>query len=889
MKSVTPPPDRLESLIALCLEVFEQQGPDAVEEVLRENAPYAAAVRERLDLLGRLGLVGEAPEGSRPERISGYRILGELGRGGMGVVYEAEQESPARHVALKVLRNYPGRDALGRFQHEAELLARLQHPGIAQVFELGTATVGGMTVPFIVMELVHGEPLDRYAASQRLDRRARLGLLTQIADAVHHAHQKGVVHRDLKPANILVDGRGVPRILDFGIARTIDPDLELSTLRTEAGQLVGTLSYMSPEQAAGNPREVDTRSDVYSLGVVGFQLLSGRLPHLLGDRPVLESLRAIVEEEPPRLGALDRELRGDVETIIGKALAKEKDRRYASVGELSADIRRHLDHEPISARPATAGYQLSKFVRRHRALVAGAAAVVLALVLGLAGTLHGLVRAREEQADAERRFRQAEAVLDFQRRMFGSADPRQVGLQVSELLARGAGLIETEYEEPVQEAAIRQTLGEAYAGLGMWEAALPYLEVALGIFERELGADDLQSLTTRARLAEILSRHLGRYADAQATLDGVIARASAKHGPGHDVVLDAMLVQASLSHEKSEFDAAEEGALGVLLRAAPSDRRWAEAQRVLALALEGQGEYARAEEAARAAHEWYASVRGEEHPDALIALETLGVVLQNGGQVEAGGKLVLRALELRRQVLGTEHPDTVRNMANASYVHSMRGDKQQTEALLREAIEVCERKFAPGHPIWQLASNNLGALCFGDGRLEEAVDVFSAVLEQATIVKGPRHSDTLMTMGNLAHVLQRQGLVEDAAGLLDEVLALTRETKGDLHPDTAFACTNLATLYWETGRCAEGEPLLREAVAIARAALSQDDHLLGYHLLALGRNLICTQQPGEAEEVLLEARAAIERAKPGNPSLAGAVETTLRRARADLEAQAKRE
>ena len=885
MKATTPSPERLEQLISLCLEVYEEHGPDAVDEVLVENAPFADAVRERLDLLGRLGLIGETPAGSRPERIGDYRIRDVLGRGGMGVVYEADQDSPARRVALKVLRNFPGNDALGRFHHEADLLARLQHPGIAQIYELGTATVGGMTVPFIAMELVRGEPVDRYAESEQLDTRARLTLIADIADAVHHAHQKGVIHRDLKPANILVDERGEPRIFDFGIARTIDPDLELSTMRTEIGQLIGTLAYMSPEQAAGEPGEIDTRADVYSLGVVGYQLLAGRLPHVLESRSVIEGLRAIRDDDPPRLGALDRALRGDIETIIEKALAKEKVRRYASAYELAADIRRHLANEPISARPATATYQISKFVRRHRSIVAGAAAVLVALVLGLVGTWHGLVEANEQSADSERRFNQASAVLEFQGSMFASADPARTGLQVVELLDGAAQRIPASFADPVHEAAIRQMLGEAYAGIGAWEAALPLLERALEIFEAQLGADDLASLTTRARVAGILCQALGRFEEAAAAIDGVIARASAAHGPTHPVVLEAKLVLCGLMNERGDNREADELSKELAFQATVGDPLWVDAMSERALALDALGEFELAEKIAREALDGHLATHGEEDLRTLETLETLGIVLQNGGQVEAGGEVVLRTLALRRRLLGDEHPATVRTMANAQHVFTMRGDFERAEELLREALEICDREFSDTDPIRMLVANNLGALLVSQQRYGEATEIFIEVLELVTEGKGPEHADTVATLGNLAHAYQGQGQFGEAEVLLSDVLEITRRTKGDRHPDTAMACGNLAGLFWQTKQCDLGEPLAYEAVEIARETLRADDYLFSYHLFTLGRILICLGRPAEAEEALLEGKASLEQALTGDHPLKGAIDATIRKARADLAAE----
>jgi WD40 repeat protein len=336
-------------------------------------------------------------------RVGHYRILRRIAEGGMGSVYEAEQDSPRRPVALKVIR--PGLASpaiLKRFTHEAQILGRLHHPGIAQVYEAGLADDGQ---PFFAMEFIRGLPLDEYARRHGLDLATRVGLLARVCDAVQHAHEQGVIHRDLKPANILVEDSGQPKVLDFGVSRATDADLLTGAGLTQTGQLLGTPNYMSPEQVTAAPAAIDQRADVYALGVILFELAAHRLPYQLESRPLAETARLILEEDAPRLGSINPELRGDVETIVAKALEKDPARRYPSAGDLAADLRRWLAHEPIRARPPSALYHLRKFARRHKALVGGVVATVAALVLGLAGTvLFAVGEARQRrQADDEKR------------------------------------------------------------------------------------------------------------------------------------------------------------------------------------------------------------------------------------------------------------------------------------------------------------------------------------------------------------------------------------------------------------------------------------------------------------------------------------------------------
>jgi eukaryotic-like serine/threonine-protein kinase len=325
-------------------------------------------------------------------RLGHFVVQRTLGEGGMGIVYEALEDEAGRRVALKVIR--PGfitARLRSRFRHEVRVLGQLRHPGIAQIYEAGTVELVGEDVPYFAMELVDGRPFLEVARA--LDVPGRLALIAQVCDAVHHAHQKGVIHRDLKPGNILVEERATTgdtgtvmplqvKVLDFGIARAADPEAEPLSVRTDAGQLVGTMQYMSPEQAAGDRGGIDIRSDVYSIGVIGYEALSGRLPYAVRDRALHEAARIIHEAEPARLGAADRSLRGDVETIIGKALEKDPRHRYQSAAELGADLRRFLRDEPIAARPASALYQVRKFAHRHRALVGAAGVIALSMVGG---------------------------------------------------------------------------------------------------------------------------------------------------------------------------------------------------------------------------------------------------------------------------------------------------------------------------------------------------------------------------------------------------------------------------------------------------------------------------------------------------------------------------
>ncbi len=395
------------------------------DDELHEHVRRLLAVDESGDEFLERPALAVAGSGLAPgTRLGRYRVVRLLGEGGMGVVYEAEQDEPARHVALKIIRaGYLSERLRSRFRHEIRVLGQLRHPGIAQIYDAGTLEVGGERVPYFAMELIEGRLLLACAGALKLGVRERLELVAQVCDAVHHAHQKGVVHRDLKPANILVEETGSTdgdapsgrpplqvKVLDFGVARVTDADVRAVTIQTSAQQLVGTVPYMSPEQAAADPEGVDIRTDVYSIGVVAFELLAGRLPHPIQGRALHEAVRAIREDEPARLGSIDRALRGDVDTIVAKALEKDRERRYGSAAEMAADIRRFLRDEPIAARPPSALYHLRTYARRHKPLVAAAGIVLLAMVAATivsawqAGVaLRAKALAEEGQGRADRR------------------------------------------------------------------------------------------------------------------------------------------------------------------------------------------------------------------------------------------------------------------------------------------------------------------------------------------------------------------------------------------------------------------------------------------------------------------------------------------------------
>lgn len=726
-----------------------------------------------------------------PAAIGRYRVVRLLGEGGMGAVYEAEQDQPRRTVALKVIKpGFATAETLRRFQHESQALGRLQHPGIAQIYEASTSDTGFGPQPYFAMELIRGRSLKEYAAAQRLSACERMELMAKVCDAVEHAHQRGVIHRDLKPGNILVDETGQPKVLDFGVARVTDSDAQL-TRQTDLGQLVGTLAYMSPEQVLGDPGAVDSRSDVYALGVMLYELLADRLPYDVHRKPLPEAIAVIQHEDPAPLSSVSRSYRGDVATIVAKALEKDKGRRYSSAAELASDIRRYLADEPIAARPASASYQLQKFARRHKALVAGAAAVLIVLAAGVIVSTWEAVRARSaERAAVEQRDRaaaaerrataqeatgrqerdralaaearaqhernaalsekrragaetaKAQAINDFlqndllaqanvvnQLESGAKVDPDvKVRVLVDRAVARLAGKFE---RQPEVEAAIRYTIGRTYQGISSFAESEKQLRRALELQRRVLGADDPQTLKTMDALAGAVS-----------------------------------------------FREAET-LLGFTLRVR---------QRTL----------------------------GPEHPETLRSMDSMAGNYWVAGQYAQAAALHRQCLEIRRRVLGPKHPDTLRSMHGVAIDYYEAGEYAQAAALLGQAGEQARRTFGPEHPETLNFKNTLGAVYRQQGKYKEAEVLDNEVLEIKRRVFGPEHTATLASMSNLAEDYLGNGKFAQAEALYRQTLDLRRRVGAPRDVVTLEIMTALAGTFAAEAKYSDAEALLNEALQIER-------------------------------------------------------------------------
>jgi serine/threonine protein kinase/tetratricopeptide (TPR) repeat protein len=730
---------------------------------------------------------GEKAGGAVDERIGPYRLVRKLAEGGMGEVWLGAQHEPLRRtVAVKVIkRGLDTGEFVARFASERQALALMDHPCIAKVIDAGTTRRGR---PYFAMEYVDGEPILAWCDRHRLTVDDRLALFVKVCQGVQHAHQKAIIHRDLKPSNVLVtehDGEATPKIIDFGVAKALGGELTGHTLQTNLGQIVGTLDYMSPEQADLGDGNVDTRTDVYALGVLLFELLAGRRPlesATLAGTGLVEILRLIREDEAVRPsarlqamageearqtaaaratdpGTLSRRLRSDLDWIVLRALAKDRGQRYATAHELADDIGRHLRNEPVLAGPPTRRYRARKFVRRHRVWVAGSAVALVLVLAGIAGTSLGLVRARQAERVALTEAETARQVSGFLEDMFEVSDPdraRGQTITAREILDSGAERVRAQLEgQPATQARLMHTIGRVYQKLGLYAAA-----------ERQLGDALALRQTLPANVIATSRIEVARNRVDLAELYGVQAR----------------------------YDEAAD-----LLREAMS-----------ALGADGR----------------------EERLQLADAAAELGGVLRRQGRYEEAEPLYRQALEIRREVLGDDHPAVADSYNSQAILAYYRGDWPRVERLFSRALEIRERVLGPDHPDVAQTLNNLGLLHQAQDAYSRAVPLYTraaAIWEKAL---GPDHARLALVLNNLGLAYQEQGDLEAAAPLFERALAIRESALGPDNPDVAQTLYNLANLQRDRGDLATARPLYRRALAIREASLGPDHADVGWTITA---------------------------------------------------------
>lgn len=766
-----------------------------------------------------LGLQSASTARNFPASIGGYRIIRLLGEGGMGSVYEAEQDRPRRHVALKVIRAaWASSELTRRFELEFQTLGRLHHPGIAQIYEAGSADSGFGQQPFFAMEMIHGKPLIDYANASKLNTRQRLALMVQICEAVQHAHQRGIIHRDLKPGNILVDETGQPKILDFGLARATDSDVQ-ATRETDIGQLLGTLPYMSPEQVTADPTALDTRSDVYALGVILYELLAGKLPYPVS-RQLHEIVQTIQQVDPTPLSSVNRVYRGDIETIVGKALEKDKSRRYSSAANLGADIQRYLEDRPITAKPASTSYQLQKFARRHKALVASVGVVFLVLVAATVVSLREAIKASRaaETAAVLNNFLQddllAQASSSSQLGASAKPDP---DLKVRTALDRAAEHITGKFDkQPEVEAAIRDTIGRTYMDLGLYAEARKQEEGALDLERRILGAENPKTLETMTRVGHAMLLG-GKQAEAEALLMQAVQIQRRVLGPEHPDTLLAAYYLGDVYNHEGKYAQAEalfrqnlEARRRVL---GPEHRSTLSSMNGLANAYSEQGKYAQAEAIYKQILEISRRVLGPEHPNTLLAMSNLALDYDSEGNFTEAEALLRQAVETRRRVLGPEHPDTLLSIQYLASVYSDEGDNAQADVMFSQTLEIRRRVLGPEHPDTLLSMTNLASIYSLEGKYAQAEKLGNETLELMRKVLGPNHPDTVWRMNNLATVYSVLGKYTQAEALFHKALEFRRRALGPEHPSTLSTLSDMASMFQRQGKYAEAEAYAAQAVA----------------------------------------------------------------------------
>jgi serine/threonine protein kinase/tetratricopeptide (TPR) repeat protein len=823
---------------SIFLDAIEEHAPATwpafLEQACAGEGPLRAEVEKLLRAQAAIGSFHEAPRSALhatveysltegPGTVIGpYKLLEQIGEGGFGIVFMAEQQEPVRRqVALKVLK--PGMDTrqvIARFEVERQALAMMDDPNIARALDAG-ATESGR--PYFVMELVRGVPITEFCDKNRLAPEARLRLFTDVCRAIQHAHHKGVIHRDIKPTNVLVtlhDGKPVVKLIDFGVAKATGQKLTEQTLFTAYGQMVGTPAYMSPEQAQMSGLDIDTRSDVYALGVLLYELLTGTTPvegKRLQEAGYAEVQRLIREEEVPRPSArlsslggsatvlagdrgldvkrLAQLLAGDLDWVVMKALEKDRDRRYETPGSFAEDVERYLRREEVLARPPSMTYKLKKFVQRNRAAVLTAAVVAAALIGGTAVATWQAVHATraeaaaraatgaERRAKEEAQAREAEttAVLRFvENTLIAAARPEGrpggFGPNVSLRKAVEAALplVETSFRnEPLIEARLRLTLGASFTYLGERRKAAEQFEAARALYDRHRGPDHPDTLAAMNNLAQSYA-DLGRHADALRLHEQTLALLTAKLGPDHP---DTWL---SMNNLALTYTALGRHADAIKL-----------CEEVLAL---------------RKAR------LGPDHPDTLVSMHNLALTYAALGRHADALRLYQETLALRQTKLGPDHPDTLATMNNLTTSYADLGRHADALKLQEQTLPLMKVKLGPGHPDTLATMHNLATSYTELGRHADAIGLYQETLALRELKLGPDHPDTLATMNNLAYSYYALGRHADTLRLHEQALALLTAKLGPDHPDTLLGMGNVAQSLLNLGRGAEAVRLIDDCV-----------------------------------------------------------------------------
>ena len=785
-------------------------------------------------------------------QIGRYKLLRVLGEGGMGVVYLAQQEHPVkRRVALKVIK--PGMDSarvIARFEAERQALALLDHTNIAQVYDAGMTDAGR---PYFVMEYVEGLPITEHCDQHKLIIEERLNLFLQVCRAVYHAHQKGIIHRDIKPSNILItiqEDQSVPKMIDFGVAKAVSQPLTERTLFTEQGQMFGTPEYMSPEQADVGSEDIDTRSDVYSLGVLLYVLLTGCLPFdsdTLRDGGV-EHIRRIIRETDPKtpsirlaslgdgarnvaesrrteITMLARRLRKELEWIPLKAMRREPTDRYRSASELADDVKNYLNGDPLIAGPPSTMYHLKKTVRRHKALVAG---VVAVLVVSLIGTVVSLIFALGQA----RARAQAQATADFFDEIFTNANPyNKPGekITVQSLLETASERLDGRFaDEPLIEASLRYTLGKTYFDLSEYKAAEPHFMRALQIYKEQLGEEEIDTLERMLGCANLLYRQ-DRHDEAEQLASKAVEVSRRTFGEEHPMTLDAMIVLAMQLREDGRGDKADPIFAKVFeIRRrilGEDDVLTAAAMAHVALTHSGKGHYDIAEQMFVKIVEIRRCIKGEEHPSTLSGMNILAGIYHSQGRYEESEQLYIKTIESKTKIWGEDNVHTLVSMHGLAMLYTEQDRYDDANELFVKVLDgyLLHYDSNQEHRRRLATLNGLGVLRTKQGCYDDANDLLVKALKSGRQRLYAEHPNTLESMNELAVLRTKQRRYSEAETLFNEALETRSRKLGEDHPNTLETKNDLAVLYKEQARYEEAEKLLLDAIEGRRLKLG-DTH-----------------------------------------------------------------
>ncbi len=835
-----------------------------LEELLRShNVSGFMEIRAALDPMIRPDSASLQPE-AVGERIGHYKLMEEIGQGGFGTVWVAEQERPVRRrVALKIIKlGMDTKEVIARFEQERQALAMMDHPHIAKVFDAGATEWGR---PYFVMELVRGIKITDYCDQANLPTPERLALFIQVCNAVQHAHQKGIIHRDLKPSNILVtlhDGVPMPKVIDFGVAKATQQRLTDLTIYTQFEQMIGTPLYMSPEQAEMSGLDVDTRSDIYSLGVLLYELLTGRTPFdpdELMQQGLDEIRRTIRQQEPKKPStfldtmAFERRntvaqhrqvegaklvglIRGDLDWIVMMALEKDRNRRYETASDFARDIQRFLESKPVSAAAPSASYRFGKFARRNKAAL-GIAALIFTILVAATGVsvwqAKVAIAAKKDalaKASAERAAREdAEAISTFLTEVFQSPDPRRDGrtITVAETLDRTVKKLEDDLAgQPDLRARLYLVLGTTYQGLGLHREAIPIEEKARDHYLKFHGPEHPETLAANYELAKSYAE-AGRWDEALKMQEELLALSRNVRGPEHQETLKSMgLLARSYAHTGRWHDALKMREELLKLRRkvlGPEDPHtvWAIAQLAGSYADVGRRDEAlKMREEALTLHR---KVFGPEHPDALWRMADLACSYADVGRRDEALKLREEALPLNRKVFGSEHTSTLWAMIDLACSYADAGRRNDALKMREEVLKLTRKANGPEHPDTLLVMDHLANSYHDTGRRDEALPMRETVLGLRRKIIGPEHPDTLWSMTNLAMSYHDAGRLDEALKLREEVLTLQRNVNGPEHPNTLLLMDHLASSYHDTGRRDEALSI-REAVLGMRRRIIGPEH-----------------------------------------------------------------